>query len=102
MDNTVKALVGIIVLILVCTVGLLFVVGFMSDVIIRKIEENQRRQEKNSVVITTINGHVMELIDKIRICNTELITIQQRLNSILNGKESEKKINKSRGRKNEL
>lgn len=96
MDNTVKELVGLIVLVLVYMVCLLFVVGFMSNVIIRKIEENKRRQEKNSVVITTINGHIMELIDKIRICNTELITMQQRLNSILNSKESEKKSTNKR------
>lgn len=98
MDDTVKALVGITVLILAYTVALLFVGGFMSNVIIRKIEENQRRQEKNSVVITTINGYIMELINKIKICDTRLATIQQTLNS----KVAEKKIDKSRGNKNEL
>ena len=98
MDNTVKELVGLIVLVLVYMVCLLFVVGFMSNVIIRKIEENKRRQEKNSVVITAINGHLMELINKIKIRDTRLLTIQQTLNS----KEADKRLTNQEVEKNEL
>lgn len=91
MDDTVKALIMLIVMTLINGVGILVAGSFMTDAVIHKIEETRRQQEKDSVAITATHGQIMELINKIKICDTRLVTIQQRLNSMLNSKESEKK-----------
>lgn len=91
MDDTVKALIMLIVIIFVAAISFLVVINLKAEEIINSIDETKRQREKDSIAITTINGRTMELIDKIRICDTRLVTIQQRLNSMLNSKESEKK-----------
>ena len=91
MDDTVKALIMLIVIIFVAAISFLVVINLKAEEIINSIDETKRQREKDSAAITAINGRTMELIDKIRICDTRLVTIQQMLNSMLNSKESEKK-----------
>lgn len=81
MDDTVRALIVLIVVNFVAMLVFLVVSSFMTDAVIKKIEGTERRQERDSVAITAINGRTMELQDKIRICDTRLVTIQQMLNS---------------------
>ena len=90
MDDTVKALIMLIVIIFVAAISFLVVINLKAEEIINSIDETKRQREKDSIAITTINGRTMELIDKIRICDTRLVTIQQTLNS----KEAEKKSTK--------
>lgn len=90
MDDTVKALIMLIVTIFVAAISFLVVINLKAEEIINSIDETKRQREKDSIAITTINGRTMELIDKIRICDTRLVTIQQTLNS----KEAEKKSTK--------
>lgn len=94
MDDTVRALIMLIVVIFVAAISFLVVINLKAGEIINSIDETKRQREKDSVAITTINGRIMELTNKIRICDTRLVTIQQILNSMLNSKESEKKSNK--------
>lgn len=84
MNDIVNALVALLVITLICAVGIIIVGSFMTDAIIQKIDGTEKRQEKNSVHIREL---IMELINKIKICDTRLVTIQQTLNS----KEAEKK-----------
>lgn len=90
MDDTVAALIVLIVITLISGVGILIACSFMTDAVINKIEGTEQRQERDSVAITAINGRTMELEDKIRICDTRLVMIQQMLNS----KEAEEKSTK--------
>ena len=95
MDDTVKALILLIVTIFVAAISFLVVINLKAAEIINSIDETKRQREKDSVATTAINGRTMELTDKIRICDTRLVTIQQMLNSMFNSKESEKKSTKN-------
>lgn len=87
MDDTVKALIMLIVIIFVAAISFLVVINLKAEEIINSIDETKRQREKDSVAITATHGQIMELINKIKICDTRLVTIQQTLNS----KEAEKK-----------
>lgn len=94
MDDTVKALIMLIVIIFVAAISFLVVINLKAQEIINSIDETERQREKDSVAITATHGQIMELINKIKICDTRLLTIQQTLNSMFNSKESEKKSTK--------
>lgn len=94
MDDTVRALIMLIVVIFVAAISFLVVINLKAAEIINSIDETKRQREKDSAAITAINGRTMELTNKIRICDTRLVTIQQTLNSMFNSKESEKKSTK--------
>lgn len=87
MDDTVKALIVLIVTIFVAAISFFVVINLKAEEIINSIDETKRQREKDSVAITATHGQIMELINKIKICDTRLVTIQQMLNS----KEAEKK-----------
>lgn len=92
MNDIVNALVALLVITLICAVGIIIVGSFMTDAIIQKIEGTEKRQEKNSVHIREL---IMELINKIKICDTRLVTIQQMLNSkVAEKKSTEQEVGK--------
>lgn len=87
MDDTVKALIMLIVVIFAAGIAFCIIINLRAEEIINSIEKTERQREKDSVAITVTHGQIMELINKIKICDTRLVTIQQTLNS----KEAEKK-----------
>lgn len=89
-----KYLIAIIIL---CSVSVFFEFAF-TCISWSHLFDIQEQQKNNSVSIIDARELIMELINKIKICDTRLATIQQTLNS----KVAEKKIDKSRGNKNEL
>lgn len=87
MDDTVKALIMLIVVNFVAAIAFCIIINLKAEEIINSIDETKKQREKDSVAITATHGQIMELINKIKICDTRLVTIQQMLNS----KEAEKK-----------
>lgn len=82
-----KYLIAIIIL---CSVSVFFEFAF-TCISWGHLFDIQEQQKNNSVSIIDARGLIMELINKIKICDTRLVTIQQTLNSMFNSKESEKK-----------
>lgn len=78
-----KYLIAIIIL---CSVSVFFEFAF-TCISWSHLFDIQEQQKNNSVSIIDARGLIMELINKIKICDTRLVTIQQMLNS----KEAEKK-----------
>lgn len=78
-----KYLIAIIIL---CSVSVFFEFAF-TCISWNHLFDIQEQQKNNSVSIIDARGLIMELINKIKICDTRLLTIQQTLNS----QEAEKK-----------
>lgn len=88
MDDTVKALIMLIVVNFVAGIVFYVIINLKAEEIINSIDKTERQREKDSVAITTTYGQIMELINKIKICDTRLVTIQQMLNSKVAEKKS--------------
>lgn len=83
----------LIAIIVICSVSVFLAFAF-AGISWSHLFDIQEQQKNNSVSIIDARDQIMELTNKIRICDTRLVTIQQILNSMLNSKESEKKSTK--------
>lgn len=79
----------LIAIIVICSVSVFLAFAF-AGISWSHLFDIQEQQKNNSVSIIGARGQIMELTNKIRICDTRLVMIQQMLNS----KQGEKKSTK--------